>query len=79
MGFGKDVHGRFPSVKLCKSVEIPERLRSEIELVNLCRVVKKQHPKLLQRSAQEHCEDSAQVGFSRSQANLIGIASGPGT
>ena len=72
-GLGRDVDNWYASAKLCEGVAVPEGYVDGIAIIDLCRGVRQSYPKMLERFTRQYGEDSQQVAFVKSNANLIGI------
>jgi len=73
-GLGREIDIWFARAALCKGVEVPEDYVSDIAMLTLCRRMTRGYPKILTRITQQFGEESEQVAFLRSNANLFGMA-----
>ncbi len=75
-GLGRELDRWFAMARLCEGVSIPDEYDGvDIELIDLCRSLKRRFPELLDSLRTQYGESSPQVEFAVSNARLISAGS----
>jgi hypothetical protein len=76
-GFGGGVDGWYAKLEVCQNVQIPDESVGDIEIVNMCRRLIKDHDQDIEKFIQWFGEGSEQLKYMQSKAIEYGIQKKP--